>query len=60
MLGMKPSLYSPGVDWETLQQYNFGGIKVPKPHLKSYRVFVRDTGSGARHLRAGSMLLYEV
>ena len=52
--------YSPDVDWATLQQHHLGGVKVPKPDLKSHRIFVRHTDSGARHLRAGSMLLYEV
>ena len=52
--------YSPGVDWATLQQHHLGGLKVSKPDFKSYRVFIRSTGSGTRHLAAGGMLLYEV
>ena len=38
---------------------NLLGEGVPKPQYKKYRVFVQSTGSGARYLPAGSLLLYE-
>lgn len=36
------------------------GERVQRPHLSKYKVFVQSKGSGARHLSAGSLLLYEV
>ena len=34
--------------------------RVLRPSLDKYRLFVQSTGSGARHLARGSILLYEV
>lgn len=36
------------------------GEGVQQPHLSKYTVFVQSKGSGARHLSAKSLLLYEV
>lgn len=36
------------------------GEEVQQPHLSKYTVFVQSKGSGARHLSANSLLLYEV
>lgn len=36
------------------------GERVLRPSLDKYRLFVQSTGSGARHLAQGSILLYEV
>lgn len=36
------------------------GYRIENPNIKGYKVFVQSTGSGARHLKAGSYLLYEV
>lgn len=46
------------------QVYDISGIvrgeQVQRPHLSKYTVFVQSQGSGARHLSAESLLLYEV
>lgn len=36
------------------------GEEVQQPCLSKYTVFVQSKGSGARHLSANSLLLYEV
>ena len=53
--------FTPGPDVipETLQQYRLLGEGVKRPTLDDYIVFVQSTGSGARHLPAGSRLLYD-
>ena len=51
--------YTPTTDCSVLQQCGLIGEGVRKPTFERYKVFVQSTGSGARHLPIGSMLLYE-
>ena len=50
-------LLSPNVDTKSNPLI---GSKIAKPDNEDFQVFVQSTGSGARHLPAGSMLLYKV
>ena len=52
--------FSPTVDTKTLKKRGFLGERVSRPKVDGYRLFVQSTGLGARHLPAGSMILYEV
>lgn len=45
---------------KVVKQVGVPGDRIERPNVKGYRVFVQSTGSGARHLSAGSYLLYEV
>ena len=51
--------FTPTADSSVLEQCGVIGEGVKRPKFEGYRVFVQSTGSGARHLPIGSMLLYE-
>ena len=54
-------LFLPNVTIDVLYDNNLlgEGIRRPDREYKKYRVFIQSTGSGARHLPAESLLLYE-
>lgn len=51
--------FSPNVALSVLYENDLLGEGVQKPGYKNYQLFVQSTGSGARHLPAKSVLLYE-
>ena len=50
---------SPTVSVDVLYENNLLGEGVQNPRYRKYRIFVQSTGSGARYLPSGSLLLYE-
>ena len=50
---------TPKASSSVLEQCGLIGEGVKRPTFEDYRVFVQSTGSGARHLPIGSMVLYE-
>ena len=53
-------LFSPGIDAEGLKSHQLMGNKVSRPSFKVFKVFVQSTGSGVRHLKGGTSILYQV
>lgn len=45
---------------EVLKKIGAPKERIKRPSVEGYRVFVQSTGLGARHISAGSFLLYEV
>ena len=50
---------TPTAGSSVLEQCGLIGKGVKRPTFEDYRVFVQSTGSGARHLPIGSLVLYE-
>ena len=53
-------LFSPGIDIEGMRKHQLVGNIVNRPKYKGFKVFVQSTGLGARHLKGGTMILYQV
>lgn len=53
-------LFSPGIDAEGLRKHQLVGNEVSRPKYRGFKVFVESTGIGARHLKGGTMILYQV
>ena len=54
--------FEPGVNSETLFKEGLQGERVSRARLNvcdGYRIFVQSKGFGARHLAAGTVLLYD-
>ena len=50
--------YYPDAKSETLRSNNLLGEGVTPQEIAGYKVFVQSMGSGVRHLKAGTDLLY--